>query len=193
METRIRYGNVVGMRTSETRTIRNSSEADYPIIRKIYADARERMAAEGNGGQWEPEGPPADKILTDIRNGDSYVVLERGKIIGVFSLILGEDPTYGVIQGGWLNDLPYGTIHRIAAAEKGLGLFKDVLDFCFRRIRNIRVDTHRNNLTMRTILEKSGFRECGTIFLESGDPRIAYQKFLDPADGSATDRQEKAE
>ena len=182
------------MRTSEPRTIRKSSEEDYPTIRRIYSAARERMAAEGNGGQWEPGGPPADKVLTDIRNGDSYVVRENGKIIGVFSLIVGEDPTYGVIRGGgWLNDLPYGTIHRIAAAEKGLGLFRDVLNFCFLKINNVRIDTHQNNTTMRAILKKNGFLECGTIFLESGDPRIAYQKISDQTGGSNAGRQEKTE
>ena len=37
---------------------------------------------------------------------------------GVFAFILGEDPTYGVIEDGqWLSGDPYGTIHRIAGGR----------------------------------------------------------------------------
>ena len=31
---------------------------------------------------------------------------------------------------------------------------------------------------MRGMLEKNGFTHCGTIFLESGDPRVAYEILL---------------
>lgn len=41
---------------------------------------------------------------------------------------------------------------------------------------NIRIDTHRNNIPMQKTLIKNGYRVCGTIYLENGDERIAFQK-----------------
>jgi hypothetical protein len=31
---------------------------------------------------------------------------------------------------------------------------------------------------MRRMLEKHGFLPCGTIFLQNGDPRVAYEKVI---------------
>lgn len=42
-------------------------------------------------------------------------------------------------------------------------------------IPNLRADTHRNNRTMRHLLEKSGFRYCGIIHVADGSERLAYQ------------------
>ena len=39
----------------------------------------------------------------------------------------------------------------------------------------MRGDTHEDNLPMQRVLEKNGFQRCGTIFVEDGSPRIAYQ------------------
>lgn len=164
----------------EMRIIRNTAPEDLPDVWRIYARARERMAEEGNNGQWRPGGPPSELVLKDINEGHHYVVAERGRIIGAFSYIPGEDPTYRIIEGeGWLNDRPYGTIHRIAAEERGMHLFADVLAFCSERCPDVRIDTHEKNRTMRAVLAKHGFRECGVIRLADGSPRIAYQKSFD--------------
>ena len=45
-------------------------------------------------------------------------------------------------------------------------------------IRNLRIDTHNDNLTMQHIVAKAGFSYCGIIRLEDGDPRLAYQLVL---------------
>ncbi|MBP5230543.1 MAG: GNAT family N-acetyltransferase [Clostridia bacterium] len=165
------------MTSRGTRSVRTASEEDLPRLREIFASARTRMAEEGNAGQWPEGGPPEEKIRADIRAGNCYVVTENGAVIGVFSLIPGDDPTYAVIKDGeWPDDGPYETIHRIAAAYRGAGLFSDVLEFCRGRTEAVRIDTHENNRTMRAVLEKHGFRACGTIFLANGEPRIAYHK-----------------
>lgn len=41
---------------------------------------------------------------------------------------------------------------------------------------NLRGDTHERNLPMRRAFERNGFERCGTIWVEDGTPRIAYQK-----------------
>ena len=51
-----------------------------------------------------------------------------------------------------------------------------MLSFCLTHSDNIRIDTHRDNVIMRHLLEKHGFKYCGIIYLENGDERLAYQK-----------------
>jgi RimJ/RimL family protein N-acetyltransferase len=40
----------------------------------------------------------------------------------------------------------------------------------------VRIDTHADNKVMQHVLEKRGFRRTGIIYLENGDPRIAFEK-----------------
>lgn len=84
---------------------------------RIYDFARVRMTEGGNPNQWTDGYPSRDVIAEDIESGNSYKIVIDGRIAGVFTFIIGDDPTYEVIEGGWLNDNPYGAIHRIAAVK----------------------------------------------------------------------------
>lgn len=89
---------------------------------------------------------------------------------------IGVDPTYSYIEGGqWLNDFPYGVVHRLASdgTEKGVGAA--CLEWCFGYIRNLRVDTHHDNTIMQNLLKKMNFTYCGIIITHNGTPRLAYQ------------------
>lgn len=159
--------------------IRDTTIADYEQIQKIYAYARRQMRQAGNPSQWGDSRPSVETLLQDIRNGQSHVMEEQGQICGVFTFIIGEDPTYRIIeQGRWLSDAPYGTIHRIARNGTGKGIFRECLSYCMSRIPNIRIDTHRDNAVMQHLLEKHGFVKCGIIYVEDGSPRIAYQRCM---------------
>ena len=163
-----RYRVLRSFHTMQTRkdtgqmTIRHTTPADYGRIQEIYAYAREQMRQAGNPSQWGHNRPSGETLLQDIQNGQSHVLEEKGQICGVFTFIIGEDPTYRIIeQGQWLNAAPYGTIHRIAANGAGKGIFRECLAYCLALIPNIRIDTHRDNAAMRHLLEKHGFRKCG--------------------------------
>lgn len=157
-------------------TIRNSIPSDLPAILAIYSRAREFMRRSGNPTQWGDNRPHESLIIADIEAGNSYIIEQDGKIIGVFAFIIGPEPTYSEIDGKWLNSELYGTIHRIASAGTAHGILAACLDFCFAKISNIRIDTHENNAVMRHLLEKHGFTECGRIWVDDGTPRIAFQK-----------------
>ena len=149
---------------------------------EIYDYARKTMAANGNPNQWGPtHWPPAALIHEDIRKGNSYVCIsETGRIIGSFFFIQGKDiePTYREITDGeWLDDSPYGVVHRIAAdgSEKGTGTF--CLQWAFSQCGHLRIDTHPDNRVMQHLLQKLGFVHCGTIYVvEDNDPRLAFEK-----------------
>ena len=55
-------------------------------------------------------------------------------------------------------------------------IFSSIMDFCFSRDANIRIDTHKDNRIMQHNIEKHSFTYCGIIYLANGDGRLAYQK-----------------
>lgn len=156
--------------------IRKASRSDWEEIRKIYADARQFMAEHGNAGQWGTNEPREEMLLDDIAQEKLYVCTE-GSIAAVFYFAAEEDPAYRIIEdGAWLNDEPYGVVHRIASARTVRGAASFCMDWAFRQTGNIRIDTHEDNIPMQNMLQKNGFRYCGKIHLENGEPRIAFQK-----------------
>lgn len=155
--------------------IRQAQWTDFDRILEIYAIAREFMAKTGNPTQWGDHYPPLAMLEADIPAGNLYVVEDRG-IHGVFAYFSEPDPTYAYIEdGAWLADSPYGTIHRVASDGSG-GVFTAVLQFARERNSHVRIDTHADNKVMQHVLEKHGFIRTGIIYLEDGDPRIAYER-----------------
>lgn len=162
--------------------IRHSAEADLWRIMEIYSFARKYMAEHGNPNQWGPTNwPPETLIRSDIRNGNSYVCLnDEGNVIGTFFFIHGQDiePTYREItDGAWLDDSPYGVVHRIAGdgSEKGIGVF--CINWAFEQCGHLRIDTHGDNIVMQNLVKKLGFVHCGTIYVEEdNNPRLAFEK-----------------
>ena len=157
--------------------IRKTVKADLPTIGEIYENAKRFMRESGNPNQWNAGTPNIDTAREDMEQGRGYVVEEDGKVIAVFMFSLEGEPTYAKIyEGEWINDAPYGVIHRIAVAEQGKGIIGFCIDECFACCQNLRIDTHRNNLPMQRALLKRGFQYCGIIYLENSDERLAYQK-----------------
>lgn len=156
--------------------IRTATENDLAAILAVYDAGRTYMRANGNHKQWTNGYPTPDLVAEDIRGGHSFVCEEAGEIVGVFCYFDGPDPTYAYIEGAWLNDAPYGVIHRIAVTAHRRGVASACYDFCLARCGNLKVDTHNDNHPMQQSLKKNGFSPCGTIYLANGDPRIAFQK-----------------
>ena len=155
--------------------IRKAVWADFDRILEIYRIAREFMAKTGNPTQWGTNYPPISMLEGDIPAGNLYVV-EDDLIHGVFAYFTEPDPTYGYIEdGAWLDHSPYGTIHRVAGDGSG-GIFTAVLQFAMEQNPHVRIDTHADNIVMQHVLEKHGFQRTGIIYLEDGDPRIAFER-----------------
>ena len=143
---------------------------------EIYEEARRFMQDTGNPTQWNGNYPEAGLLMRDIELGNSFVVEENAQVIATFALIIGEDPTYRVIEdGAWLNENPYGTVHRLAARTAVHGVANYVFDWCKGKVDNLRADTHEDNKVMQHILEKNGFVRCGRIYVADGTSRIAFQ------------------
>ena len=160
--------------------VRHSLEEDLPRMLAIYEHARAYMASLGNPHQWGDSGYPSASLLReDIARGISYVVTDReDEVVATFVFVEGEDPTYSIIEGAWLNEQPYGVIHRLASSGREKGIARIVFDWCSQRSCNLRVDTHAQNLVMQHLFLSLGFVPCGTIFLPDGSPRFAYQRII---------------
>lgn len=160
-------------------TIRLAKAEEKDEILSIYDSARVFMRESGNPNQWAGKYPDEDTVLRDIENEKLYVCTENNDILAVFFYTVGIDPTYlKIYDGEWLDDEPYGVIHRIAVSDKarGKGVAKVCFDFAYDKCGNVKIDTHRDNIPMQRALEKNGFTRCGIIYLANGDERIAYQR-----------------
>lgn len=164
----------------ESFRIRKGTVGDVERISAIYDSARRFMRQSGNASQWNDGYPAEADILADIERGCCFVgETSDGNIAMVFAFILGDDPTYRIIeQGAWLNDEPYGTIHRLGSDGRTGGVLRACVDFCSSFTDNIRVDTHRDNRPMLSGLEKLGFQRCGIIYCRDGSERIAFHRIF---------------
>nr|WP_321521068.1 GNAT family N-acetyltransferase [uncultured Macellibacteroides sp.] len=158
--------------------IRKTQLEDIDVLMNIYDRARRFMQETGNGNQWIDGYPSLEIVMRDMTNQNSYVCIdEDNEIVATFFFMKGEDPTYARIEDGqWLNNEPYGVVHRLAGSGKIKNIGSFCLQWCLGQCSNIRVDTHHNNLVMQNILKKNGFVPCGIIYVSNGTPRIAFQR-----------------
>ena len=161
-----------------SRIIREAKPADIPGIMQVMEAAKKIMRSSGNMHQWGDGYPSEAVIFSDMEKHGGYVIEDADHIVGYFAFIPSPEPTYSKIYDGeWLDDVQsYHVIHRIASYPDVHGIFSDIMDFCFSRDTNIRIDTHKDNDIMQHNIEKHGFSYCGIIYLANGDERLAYQK-----------------
>ncbi len=150
---------------------------EIPEVMKIYEKAREFMVEHGNLTQWVNGYPSEELVTEDCKNGELYVCVADGQLAGVFMFTTKPDITYSeIFQGKWLNEKPYGTMHRMASSGIQKGVSSFCLDWCFEKCGNVRGDTHEDNYVMQNVFEKNGFKRCGIIYVADQTPRIAYQR-----------------
>lgn len=164
---------------------RKGVESDLTRIMELIADAQSWFRKQGID-QWQDGYPTRELILNDISNNVNYIIELNGEIVATAVISFAGEPTYAEIVGkGWLNSKQYAVVHRIAVSDvcRRKGIAREILHFteelCAERgITDIRIDTHRDNKPMRSLLKKMGYTHCGRITLTSGAFREAYQKEL---------------
>lgn len=163
---------------------RHSTTEDIPFIMGIIAQAQNYFKQLGVD-QWQDGYPNTEVILNDIRNHNSYILIQDNKIIATAMISFDGEPTYTDIDGRWLTNNPYAVVHRVAveSALKGQNIAGTVMAFaekmCHeRQVPCIRIDTHKENQSMQRVAVKNGFQYCGIIKVRNGAPRNAYEKIL---------------
>ena len=164
---------------------RKSVKTDISNIMSIISQAQDYFKEHGIN-QWQDNYPNSEIINNDIDNNYSYVLLNEDNIIATAAVSFDGEKTYdSIYEGQWISNNEYAVIHRIAVDNnfKGMGLstqiIKNVQELCLEKgVYSIKVDTHKENLSMQRMLNKNKFQYCGIIYLEDGSKRIAFEKTL---------------
>ena len=156
--------------------IRRAEQKDLSTVYELLKHGQRLMRQSKNDFQWGDLSRIQELARMDLERGDCYILEENREAVGTFCLPVGKDATYAYVEGGsWAYEGEYGTLHRIASSGKKKGVGKIIFDWAKKRYASLRVDTHEVNHTMIRVIEASGFTYVGTIYVEDGTPRRAYE------------------
>ncbi len=165
---------------------RKTTVEDIPSVLEIIYQAQQYLKQK-NINQWQNGYPNEKSIVEDIEKEYSYVMEEDGIVIGTMAIVFTGEPTYEhIYEGNWkTKGISYVTLHRVAVHNdwKGQGIagsmIQEVIEMCEKyKVKSIRIDTHRENLSMQNMMKKNGFEYCGIIYLEDGAERLAFERKL---------------
>ena len=170
--------------------IKLADEKDIFGIYSCIKDAK-KMLKESGSDQWQDTDgyPSMDTIKEYVSKREMYVNVINNEIAGCIALCSGIDKSYTEIDGEWLNDEPYYTLHLMAvkANHYRKGVAKELIEEMKKialkdHIYNLKVDTKKENIPMSSLLLKLGFVKTGVIDIKRDgvlDPkRDAYQIVL---------------
>lgn len=174
--------------------IRQTVPADVEAAEACLTDGKAALAAL-DIPQWQSEYPNRIDIEEDMTHGASYVAVdENGTVLGVMALSFDGEDTYDTVDGAWLTSSDsktprYAVIHRcaVSASAARRGVMTRMFTEGERIARehgseSIRIDTHERNVRVQGLINKLGYKRCGTITLpyegEIDPLRVAYEKLL---------------
>ena len=136
--------------------------------------------------QWQDGYPAKEDLRRDIESGNSYVLTNKDEIVATTVISLDGESTYNsIFNGEWITNEEYIVMHRVAVHNKykGKGIFKELIKEAEnlalnKGIFSIKIDTHRDNISMQKAVLKNDFKKCGIIYLEDGSERIAFEKVM---------------
>jgi GNAT superfamily N-acetyltransferase len=164
---------------------RQATQTDLPQIMKMITAAKAWFLGM-KIDQWQNGNPNESSILADITGGNGFVITDAETVIAYGALIFGAEPAYQeIFDGRWRGGQEYATIHRVvtdqAAKRTGAAslLFRNFEKLALaRRVNWLRVDTHEDNLPMKSLIVKNNFTYSGVIFYNPKTKRIAFEKDL---------------
>ena len=167
--------------------IQLSTFEDIPAIIAIINDAKEYLASQ-KIDQWQNGYPNAEQVANDIKNNESYVVVnDENEIIATAMFTTNPEPTYKIIDGNWNIDEneKYGVVHRMAIKKEfrkfGLATFmfhEFQMQLLEKKIKSLKIDTHEKNLGMQALIKKLGYTYCGIIYTNYHAKRLAFEKVI---------------
>ncbi len=165
--------------------IRKSTNKDLDKIMQLIEYAQQ-FFYDANINQWQNGYPNTEVILQDIAAGESYVVCDKyDTIVATAMISFAGEATYAEIDGKWIsnNDAKYAVVHRIAVhpSNKGQGIAAFILHKVMEMLTqhnatSLRIDTHRENAAMQSVINRMQFEYCGIIYVDDRQERLAYEK-----------------
>lgn len=176
---------------------RPAEREDFDRVTALLDIGHETFAALGIDEGRNKKYPSSRRLMHSIKNGTTHVVEDRdGRLIAVFAVSFSPDKNYarGLEDGAWLTDTaavpqPYAELHWVSvdrrARRRGVGMF--ILDKADQIARaggrsSIRADVYELNAPMQKLLEKHGYRRCGTVVIRDvlgrEKRRAGYERLL---------------
>jgi len=164
---------------------RQANISDLDQIVEII-ELSKKYLKETKVDQWQDGYPAKEDLRRDIESGNSYVLTNKDEIVATTVISLDGESTYNsIFNGEWITNEEYIVMHRVAVHDKykGKGIFKELIKEAEslalnKGISSIKIDTHRDNISMQRAVVKNDFKRCGIIYLEDGSERIAFEKVL---------------
>ena len=164
---------------------RQANISDLDQIVEII-ELSKKYLKETKVDQWQDGYPAKEDLRRDIESGNSYVLTNKDEIVATTVISLDVESTYNsIFNGEWITNEEYIVMHRVAVHDKykGKGIFKELIKEAEslalnKGISSIKIDTHRDNISMQRAVVKNDFQKCGIIYLEDGSERIAFEKVL---------------
>ena len=142
----------------------------FQETKDMYHRIVQTLRATVNYPKWGVHHPSDDDLKSALDNGELYICLDGGKVVG--AVVLNEDPVGNYDVGDWQRDLTVGeylVIHLLTSDPeyrgKGIGAF--LIDNCVELARQggykaVRLDVvPGNDYAIRIYLNK-GFTYAGT-------------------------------
>ena len=160
--------------------IRRATTEDIADIMSIVADAQLSLRELGID-QWQDGYPSKEVIAEDIASKVGYVYCVENRIVGYAAIVFDGEETYTQIADSeWNTTNNYVVVHRLCVRRgyTKTGIAMALMDYASqmaiaRGCTGFRIDTHRGNTRMLSMLEKLGFKYVGVIYYDSGE-RLAY-------------------
>lgn len=158
--------------------IRIATIDDLNSVMIVINDAKELFRKDGSD-QWQDlDNYPNEKtLLEDINKNQLYVKLKNNEIVGCVVLSKELEECYNnIYDGHWEVEDDYMVIHRIAVRKDsyrmGIGyeLINEMINIAkYNQVKAIKIDTKSENLRMKALLNKVGFKEVGKVQLLRND------------------------
>lgn len=161
--------------------IRKAQYGDIETIMNIVHEAQLSLRELGID-QWQDGYPSHEVIRHDIDNGVGHILLNDDNIIiGYAAIVLSGEETYKQLDPSeWHTTDEYVVVHRlcVSTSKCRCGGATQLMHYAANvartnGINSFRIDTHRGNIRMLTMLAKLCFEYCGIIYYTSGE-RLAY-------------------
>ncbi len=159
----------------------NVSTQETEKAMSIINMAKKHLKEQGIN-QWQTGYPDIKCMQNDIANNKGYFIVENGEIYGYLCIDFDGEPAYDSLRGNWCADENYVVVHRMAFCDNARG--KKFTSAVFRKVEEMsekknvhyfRVDTDADNLKMRHVLNKNGFKYCGKVYFDNSE-KLAFDK-----------------
>ncbi|NVY96413.1 GNAT family N-acetyltransferase [Lactobacillus sp. DCY120] len=167
--------------------VRKVRAAELKTVVRIINEAKQVLQSR-NVDLWQKGYPDQTVLKDDIARQIAYFLICDEQIVGVAALEdQGEAHYEQLIEGSWSKDSKeqYAVIHRVAICQghQGEGLASTFIQHLLSvaavaDFKDIRIDTHVDNVPMQHVILKNGFQQCGRLEDSLHTPCFAYQKFI---------------